>query len=67
MIHKDKKTILLGCVYDNPNNRDPGGRGGVWSVNGISPTLRSFSGGGNYPMIVRKVTVGKDFNDKSNK
>ena len=41
--------------------------GGVWSVNGISPTLRSFSGGGNYPMIVRKVTVGKDFNGKSNK
>lgn len=29
MIHKDKKTILLGCVYNNPNNRDPGGRGGM--------------------------------------
>lgn len=28
MIHKDKKTILLGCVYNNPNNRDPGDRGG---------------------------------------
>jgi len=28
MIRKDKKTILLGCVYDNPNNRDLGGRGG---------------------------------------
>lgn len=63
MIHKDKKTILLGCVYDNPNNRDPGGRGGVWSVNGISPTLRSFSGGGNYPMIVREVIKRKATNE----
>ena len=24
--------ILLGCVYDNPNNRDPGGRGGGYGV-----------------------------------
>lgn len=32
MIHKDKKTILLGCVYNNPNNRDPGDRGGGYGV-----------------------------------
>ena len=37
--------------------------GGVWSVNGISPTLRSFSGGGNYPMIVREVIKGKVTNE----
>ena len=29
-------------------------------MNGISPTLRSFSGGGNYPMIVREVTKRYD-------
>ena len=37
--------------------------GGVWSVNGISPTLRSFSGGGNYPMIVREVIKRKATNE----
>ena len=35
-------------------------RGGVWSVNGIAPTLTAFKGGGSYPMIVQEVTKRYD-------
>lgn len=55
--------ILLGCVYANPKNKDPSTRGGVWSVNGIAPTLTTFKGGGSYPMIVREVIKRKATNE----
>ena len=62
MIQKTNGKVLLGCVYANPKNKDPSTRGGVWSVNGIAPTLTAFKGGGSYPMIVREVIKRKATN-----
>ena len=39
------KPIVLGCVYDNPNNNAKAGRGAVYDINGISPTILTMSGG----------------------
>lgn len=39
------KPIILGCVYDNPNNNAKGGRGAVYDVNGIAPTIITMVGG----------------------
>ena len=60
MIQTTNGKVLLGCVYANPKNKDPSTRGGVWSVNGIAPTLTAFKGGGSYPMIVQEVTKRYD-------
>ena len=40
------KPIVLGCVYDNPNNNAKAGRGALYDINGISPTILTMSGGG---------------------
>ena len=40
------KPTILGCVYDNPNNNAKGGRGAVYDVNGIAPTIITMVGGG---------------------
>lgn len=40
------KTIRLGCVYNNPNNRPESGRGAVYDSYGIAPTIVTMSGGG---------------------
>lgn len=42
----NKDTILLGCVYENPNNRPINGRGCVYDINGIAPTILTMGGGG---------------------
>ena len=39
------KTIRLGCVYNNPNNRPESGRGAVYDSYGIAPTIVTMSGG----------------------
>ena len=39
------KPIILGCVYDNPNNNAESGRGAVYDINGISSTILTMSGG----------------------
>ena len=41
----NKDTISLGCVYENPNNRPIGGRGCVYDINGIAPTILKMGGG----------------------
>lgn len=42
----NKDIISLGCVYKNPNNRPISGRGCVYDINGIAPTILTMSGGG---------------------
>ena len=39
------KPIILDCVYDNPNNNAEAGRGAIYDINGISPTILTMSGG----------------------
>lgn len=39
------KPIVLGCVYDIPNNNAKAGRGALYDINGISPTILTMSGG----------------------
>lgn len=46
------KTIRLGCVYNNPNNRPESGRGAVYDSFGIALTIVTMSGGGNYPFVI---------------
>lgn len=41
----NKDTISLGCVYENPNNRPISGRGCVYDINGIAPTILTMGGG----------------------
>ena len=48
----NKDTISLGCVYKNPNNRPISGRGCVYDIDGIAPTILTMGGGGNKPCIV---------------
>ena len=42
----NKDIISLGCVYENPNNRPKSGRGCVYDINGIAPTILTMGGGG---------------------
>ena len=49
------KPFVLGCVYDNPNNNAEAGRGAVYDINGISPTILTMSGGGNKPFVIIQV------------
>ena len=39
------KPIILGCIYDNPNNNAKSGRGAVYDINGIAPTIVTMVGG----------------------
>ena len=41
---------VIGTVYEIGNG-SPGGRGAVYDVNGVAPTMMQTSGGGNRPMI----------------
>ena len=43
---KTNKPIILGCIYDNPNNNAKSGRGAVYDINGIAPTIVTMVGGG---------------------
>lgn len=49
------KVIKLGCVYSNPKNIGGNGRGAVYDINGIAPTVVTMSGGGNKPNIIIKI------------
>lgn len=48
------KPIILGCIYDNPNNNAKSGRGAVYDINGIAPTIITMVGGGNKPCVIVK-------------
>lgn len=37
----------LGDIYPNPSNFKGNGRGGVYAMNGIVPTITTMTGGGN--------------------
>lgn len=51
------KVIKLGCVYSNPKNIGGNGRGAVYDINGIAPTVVTMSGGGNKPNIIIKTKI----------
>lgn len=51
------KPIILGCIYDNPNNNAKSGRGAVYDINGIAPTIVTMVGGGNKPCVVVKKKI----------
>lgn len=51
------KPIILGCIYDNPNNNAKGGRGAVYDINGIAPTIITMTGGGNKPCVIVKKKI----------
>lgn len=49
---QSKYVISLGCIYKNPNNRPISGRGCVYDIDGIAPTILTMGRGGNKPCIV---------------
>lgn len=48
------QVIKLGDIYSNPKNIGGNGRGGVYSIKGIMPTIVTMSGGGNKPFVIVK-------------
>lgn len=44
-------VIRFGFVYANPE-KFTGGRGDVYSTNGLAPTLVTMQGGGNKPFVL---------------
>ena len=46
----EHNPICLGNIYSK--DFGTGYAGNVWSVNGISPTLRTFQGGNAQPLVV---------------
>lgn len=53
------EVIKIGCVYSNPNNIGGNGRGAVYLIKGIAPTIVTMSGGGNKPFVV--IRKGKEY------
>jgi len=56
----DNIVVKLGNVYGDYSGMDYAGN--VWSINGISPALKTMQGGGTQPMIIVKRI---DKNDKN--
>jgi len=49
---KSRETEILGSVYECPIKQFLGGRGAVYSQNGVAPTILTMNGGGNHPFVI---------------
>ena len=60
----EKKPIRLGNIYDE--RFGAGYSGNVWSVGGVSPTLKTMQGGNSQPLVIVKYGKRKDKSKASN-